>query len=101
MTLSGAYVYLKVPSSPSDPPVEFTYGDTDGWHPVARPGHRARRARGQGAADRQRRRGAAAAAGAATVTVNVLKNDDDPLGSPSDLKISWAPAGVSRARRGA
>ncbi|MGH3266677.1 MAG: hypothetical protein ACRDNS_32360, partial [Trebonia sp.] len=26
--------------------------------------------------------------------VNVLKNDDDPLGSPSDLKISWAPAGV-------
>jgi hypothetical protein len=33
--------------------------------------------------------------GAATVTVNVLKNDDDPLGSPSDLKISWVPAGVS------
>ena len=31
--LSGDYVYLKVPSSPSDPPVEFTYGDTDGSTP--------------------------------------------------------------------
>ena len=35
------------------------------------------------------------AARAATVTVNVLKNDDDPVGSPSDLKISWVPAGVT------
>jgi hypothetical protein len=32
--------------------------------------------------------------GAATVTVNVLRNDDDPLGSPGDLKISSVPAGV-------
>ncbi len=39
----------------------------------------------------------APAAGAGSVTVNVLKNDDDPLGSPGDLKISWAPAGVTVA----
>ncbi|HEV2253455.1 MAG TPA: fibronectin type III domain-containing protein [Streptosporangiaceae bacterium] len=93
--LDGDYVYLRVPSSPSDPPVEFSYGDTDGSTPslaqvivypvteakvppiandvVAPP----------------------PPSGAATVTVNVLKTDDDPVGSPSDLKISWVPAGVS------
>jgi large repetitive protein len=95
VSLRGDYVYLKVPSSPSDPPVEFTYGDTDGSTPslaqvivypvtgakippiandVVPP---------------------PPPAGAATVTVNVLKNDDDPLGSPSDLRISWKPAGVT------
>ncbi len=34
-------------------------------------------------------------AGAKSVTVDVLKNDDDPVGSPSDLKVSWVPAGVA------
>jgi hypothetical protein len=29
------------------------------------------------------------------VTVDVLKNDDDPVGSPSGLKVRWAPAGVT------
>lgn len=93
--LSGDYVYLKVPSSPSDPPVEFTYGDTDGStpslaqvivYPVA------------GAKVPPIANDVVAPpppSGAATVTVNVLKNDDDPLGSPSDLRISWVPAGVS------
>ena len=33
VTLDGSYVYLKVPSAPSDPPVQFTYGDTDGGTP--------------------------------------------------------------------
>ena len=41
--LTGSYVYLQVPSSPSDPPVQFTYGAHRRLHPVARPGHRARR----------------------------------------------------------
>lgn len=93
--LAGPYVYLRVPSSPSDPPVELTYGDTDGSvpslaqvvvHAVA------------GAKIPPIANDAAAslpAGGAHTVTVNVLKNDDDPVGSPSDLKISWAPAGVT------
>ena len=95
VSLTGSYVYLKVPSSPSDPPVEFTYGDTDGATPsLAQVIVHAGRWR-EDPADRQRRRGPAAAAGAATVTVNVLKNDDDPVGSPGDLKISWVPAGVT------
>ena len=34
-------------------------------------------------------------AGASSVTVNVLKNDDDPVGSAGDLKVSWVPAGVT------
>ena len=81
--------------APSDPPVEFTYGDTDGStpslaqvivHPV--PGAKVPPIANDVVAPPP-------PAGAATVTVNVLKNDDDPLGSPSDLKISWAPAGVS------
>ena len=31
--LAGSYVYLRAPASPSDPPVEFTYGATDGATP--------------------------------------------------------------------
>ena len=95
VSLSGDYVYLKVPSTPSDPPVEFTYGDTDGStpslaqvivYPVA------------GAKVPPIANDVVAPlppSGAATVTVNVLKNDDDPVGSPGDLKISWVPAGVT------
>ena len=92
--LSGDYVYLKVPSSPSDPPVEFTYGDTDGSTPslaqvIVYPviGAKVPPIANDVVAPPP-------PSGAATVTVNVLKNDDDPLGSPSDLKISWVPAGV-------
>ena len=33
VSLNGSYVYLKVPSAPSDPPVQFTYADTDGGTP--------------------------------------------------------------------
>ena len=95
VSLSGDYVYLKVPSTPSDPPVEFTYGDTDGStpslaqvivYPVA------------GAKVPPIANDVVAPpppSGAATVTVNVLKNDDDPVGSPGDLKISWVPDGVT------
>jgi large repetitive protein len=93
--LSGDYVYLKVPSSASDPPVEFTYGDTDGSTPslaqvIVYPviGAKVPPIANDVVAPPP-------PSGAATVTVNVLKNDDDPLGSPSDLKISWVPAGVS------
>ncbi len=92
--LSGDYVYLKVPLSPSDPPVEFSYGDTDGSTPsLARvivypvTGAKVPPIANDVVAPLP-------PSGAATVTVNVLKNDDDPLGSPSDLKISWVPAGV-------
>ncbi len=95
VTLNGAYVYLKVPSSPSDPPVQFTYGDTDGGTPSlaqvivhAVPGAKVPPVANDDVAPPP-------AAGAGSVTVNVLKNDDDPLGSASDLKISWAPAGVT------
>jgi len=93
--LSGDYVYLKVPSSPSDPPVEFTYGDTDGSTPsLARvivypvTGAKVPPIANDVVAPPP-------PSGAATVTVNVLKHDDDPLGSPSDLTISWVPAEVS------
>jgi hypothetical protein len=95
VSLTGDYVYLKVPSSTSGPPAELTYGDTDGStpslaqvivYPVA------------GAKIPPIANNAAAPqppAGAATVTVNVLKNDDDPVGTPGDLKISWVPGGVT------
>jgi hypothetical protein len=95
VTLSGPYVYLKAPGSQSDPPVQFTYGDTDGGTPSlaqvivhAVPGAKVPPIAGDDVAP-------APAPGAGAVTVNVLKNDDDPLGSSGDLKISWAPAGVA------
>ena len=95
VSLTGDYVYLKVPSSPSDPPAESTYGDTDGStpslaqvivYPVA--GAKIPPIANNAVAPQPQ-------AGAATVTVNVLKNDDDPVGTPGDLKISWVPAGVT------
>jgi large repetitive protein len=95
VSLSGDYVYLKVPSSPADAPVEFTYGDTDGStpslaqvivYPVA--GAKVPPIASNVAAPQP-------PSGASTVTVNVLKNDDDPVGSPGDLRISWVPAGVT------
>ncbi|MGH3292745.1 MAG: Ig-like domain-containing protein, partial [Trebonia sp.] len=95
VTLNGSYVYLKVPGAQSDPPVQFTYADTDGGTPSlaqvtvhAVPGAKVPPIANDDVAP-------APAAGAATVTVNVLKNDDDPIGSASDLKISWAPAAVA------
>jgi hypothetical protein len=95
VTLNGPYVYLKVPGSRSDPPVQFTYADTDGGTPSlaqvivrAVPGARIPPIARDDVAQPP-------AAGAGSVTVNVLKNDDDPLGSPGDLKISWAPAGIA------
>ena len=95
VSLRGDYVYLTVPSSPSDPPVEFTYGDTDGSTPsLARvivypvTGAKVPPIANDVVPPPP-------PSGAATVTVNVLKNDDDPLGSPSDLKISSVPAGVA------
>jgi hypothetical protein len=93
--LAGPYVYLQAPSSPSAPPVEFTYGATDGSTPSlaqvvvhAVPGAKIPPIANDAVAPLP-------SGGAHTVTVNVLKNDDDPVGSPSDLKISWAPAGVT------
>ncbi|HEY3883029.1 MAG TPA: fibronectin type III domain-containing protein [Trebonia sp.] len=95
VTLNGSYVYLKVPGAQSDPPVQFTYADTDGGSPSlaqvivhAVPGAKVPPIANDDVAP-------APAAGAGSVTVNVLKNDDDPLGSAGDLKISWAPAGVA------
>jgi hypothetical protein len=95
VSLRGDYVYLTVPSSPSDPPVEFAYADTDGSTPsLARvivypvTGAKVPPIANDVVPPPP-------PSGAATVTVNVLKNDDDPLGSPSDLRISWAPAGVT------
>ena len=95
VSLTGDYAYLKVPASPADPPVEFTYGITDGTtpslaqvivYPVA--GAKIPPIANDVVAPQP-------PAGAGTVTVNVLKNDDDPVGTPGDLKISWVPAGVT------
>ena len=78
-----------------DPPVQFSYGDTDGGspslaqvivHPV--PGAKVPPVARDDVAPPP-------TANTSAVTVDVLKNDDDPLGSPDDLKVSWAPAGVT------
>ncbi len=93
--LAGSYVYLRVPASPQDPPVQFTYGDTDGATPSlaqvvvhAVTGAQIPPIANDAIAPPP-------SAGAKSVTVDVLKNDDDPLGSQSDLKVSWVPAGVT------
>ena len=95
VSLNGDYVYLKVPAAPSDPPVEFAYGITDGSTPSvaqvivhAVAGAQIPPIANDAVAPQP-------PAGAGSVTVNVLKNDDDPVGSPSDLKISWVPTGVT------
>jgi large repetitive protein len=93
--LAGAYVYLKVPAAPSDPPVEFAYGLTDGSTPSLA------RVIVHAVAGAQLPPIATddiappPAAGATSVTVNVLKNDDDPVGPTGDLKITQVPAGVT------
>ena len=94
VSLTGSYVYVHVPNA-SDPPVQFSYGDTDGGTPSlaqvivhAVPGAKVPPIARDDVAPPP-------AAGAGTVTVDVLKNDDDPLGSPDDLKVSWAPADVT------
>src|ERR1700733_6041465 len=85
VTLTGSYVYLKAPGASSDPPVQFTYAETDGGTPSlaqvivhAVPGAKVPPIANDDVAP-------APAAGAGSVTVNVLKNDDDPLGSARDL----------------
>ena len=93
--LAGSYVYVRVPSASSGSPVAFTYGDTDGGTPSLAqvivhtvPGAKVAPIARDDVAPPP-------AAGADSVTVNVLKNDDDPLGSPGDLKISWGAAGAA------
>jgi hypothetical protein len=93
--LDKSYVYLRVPSSPADPPVQFGYADTDGGPPSLAQVvvHAVKGAEISPVANDDI--APAASGGASTVTVNVLKNDDDPVGTSSDLKISWAGAGAS------
>ncbi|HEY1733750.1 MAG TPA: Ig-like domain-containing protein, partial [Acidimicrobiales bacterium] len=88
--LAGSYVYVPVPASAAAPPVELTYGDTDGSTPSlaqvivhAVPGAKIPPIANDVITPLPD-------AGAKTVTVNVLKNDDDPVGSAADLKISSA-----------
>ena len=92
--LAGSYVYLQAPAAGGSP-VTFTYGVTDGSAPslaqvIVRgvPGAKLPPIANDDVAPQP-------AAGARTVTADVLKNDDDPVGSPSDLRINWAPAGVT------
>jgi hypothetical protein len=93
--LAGPYVYLRAPASPQDPPVEFTYGATDGSTPSLAQVVVHAVAGAQIPPIANDDVAPLPAGGTHSVTVNVLKNDDDPVGSPSDLKISWAPAGVT------
>jgi hypothetical protein len=93
--LAGSYVYLQVPALPADPPVQFTYGATDGSTPSlaqvivhAVTGAQIPPIANDAIAPLP-------SAGAKSVTVDVLKNDDDPVGSPSDLRVSWAGAGAA------
>jgi hypothetical protein len=95
--LAGPSVYVQAPAASSDPPVEFTYGDTDGSAPSlaqvivhAVPGAQLPPVANDVTAPLP-------GAGAKSVTVNVLKNDDDPVGSPGDLTVNWAGAGATVA----
>lgn len=93
--LSGSFVYVRAPAEPSDPPVEVTYGVTDGssapslGHLIVRavPGAQLPPVANDVIAPTP-------AHGARTVTVNVLRHDDDPVGSAADLKITSVPAGT-------
>ena len=93
--LAGSYVYVKVPASPSDPPVEFTYGLTGGSTPSLAQVIVHAVAGAELPPIASDVTAAQPAANATSVTVNVLKDDDDPVGSPGDLKISWVPGGVT------
>jgi hypothetical protein len=95
--LAGPDVYLRVPATPTAPPVQFTYGATDGSAPSLAQVVVHAVAGAQVPPIANDDIAPAPAADATRVTVNVLKNDDDPVGSPSDLKVSWAPAGVTVA----
>jgi large repetitive protein len=95
--LNGSFVYLKAPASPADPPAQLTYGATDGSTAPSQAQVIVRAVTGAKLAPIANDDIATPASpSAATVTVNVLKNDDDPVGSASDLKLSWAPAGVTK-----
>ncbi len=93
--LAGSLVYLRAPARPGDAPVQITYGITDGSSAPslaqvvvrAVAGARLPPVANDDIAPPP-------AAGASTVTVDVLANDYDPAGSPGDLRISAAPAGV-------
>ena len=94
--LSGTFVYLKAPASPSDTPAQVTYGATDSSTAPSQAQVTVRAVAGAKLAPIANDDIATPTSpSAATVTVNVLKNDDDPVGSASDLKISRAPAGVT------
>jgi hypothetical protein len=95
--LAGPDVYLRAPATPAAPPAQFTYGATDGSAPSLAQVVVHAVAGAQIPPVASDDIAPAPPAGAATVTVNVLKNDDDPVGSPTDLKVSWAPAGVTVA----
>lgn len=94
--LAGDYIYAKAPASASAAPLDVTYGVTDGsgapslaqFIVRAVPGAKLPPIATDAVAPLP-------GPGATTVTVNVLKDDDDPLGSPSDLRISWVTPGVS------
>jgi hypothetical protein len=93
--LAGSDIYVRVPGSPAEPAVQLTYGLTDGATPSLAQVvvHAVTGAQLPPAASDVIV--PPPAAGAATVTVNVLKDDDDPVGSPADLKVSWVPAGIT------
>jgi hypothetical protein len=94
--LDGDFIYLTAPASVSDPPAELTYGVTDGTTAPSLARFIVRAVAGAKIPPVANDAIASPPApGAASVTVNVLKNDDDPVGSASDLKIIWAPPGVS------
>ena len=91
-----AMVYLHAPARAADPPLQVTYGITDGSAAPslaqvtvrAVPGAKLPPVANDDIAS-------APAAGAGTVTVDVLRNDYDPAGPPGDLRVSAAPAGVT------
>jgi len=95
VSLKGQFVYLRAPLAAGDRPADVTYGITDGSaapslaHLIVRavPGVKLAPIANDDVAP-------AAAHGARTVRVNVLRNDDDPTGSRTDLRITAVPAGV-------
>ena len=94
--LDGSMVYLHASARAADAPLQITYGITDGSSAPslaqvivrAVPGAKLPPVANDDIAPPP-------AAGASAVTVDVLRNDYDPAGSPGDLRISAAPAGVT------
>ena len=85
-----------MPPRPSDPPLEISYGITDGSAAPSLAQVIVRAVAGAKVPPVANDDVASdPASGAARVTVNVLRNDDDPTGSRADLKITAVPTGVS------